>query len=219
MRTLAEIKQLTKRHYKQVVAFVMGVVFVFAIVAIRHGNIDYFSDEQNIVALDTETEIVDEAELEMATTSLPVQLRIPKINLETSFEKPLGLNHDGTIEVPDSYDEVAYYKYGPRPGEMGPSVILGHVDSFEGPAVLFSLGQLDKGDSIYIQGEDGDELEFKVTDLERHKQSSFPTEKVYGDIDHAGLRIITCSGIYDKGSFRYSHNLIVFAELVDEESE
>ena len=93
-------------------------------------------------------------------------------------------------------------------------MILGHVDSYEGPAVLFSLGQLKVGDEIYIDREDGTTVTFRVTDLERHLQSGFPTAQVYGDIDHSGLRIITCSGIYDRGSLRYSHNLIVFAEMV-----
>lgn len=149
--------------------------------------------------------------------SAPVQMTIPSLGITTEFESPLGLLPSGEIEVPKSYEKVAYYGYGPTPGELGPAVILGHVDSYQGPAVFFGLGQLEEGDEIKIEREDGTTAVFAVTRLERHMQSGFPTREVYQDIDHAGLRLITCSGIYSHETMRYSHNLIVFAELVSTE--
>jgi sortase (surface protein transpeptidase) len=80
--------------------------------------------------------------------------------------------------------------------------------------VFFSLGQLKEGDEIEIQRVDGSIAVFAVTKLERPEQSSFPTREVYGDINHAGLRLITCTGVYDRDVLRYSHNLIVYAKLV-----
>ncbi len=162
----------------------------------------------------------DTATTTASTTALvlpeaqPVTLRIPAIEVNASFEAPLRRQENGEIEVPEAYDTVAYYEYGPTPGELGPAVVLGHVDSYEGPAVLFRLGQLEPGDEILIEREDGTVATFAVTKLERHDQAEFPTREVYGDIDHAGLRLITCTGVYDHGSLRYSHNLIVFAELM-----
>lgn len=147
--------------------------------------------------------------------SEPVKLTIPKIGLVSNFESPLGLQDNGEIQVPVGYDTVGYYKFGPTPGELGPAVILGHVDSVEGPAVFFSLGQLAVGDEIEIEREDGSVAIFAVTALERHAQAGFPTKKVYSDINHAGLRLITCTGIYDRNSLRYTHNLIVFAKLIE----
>jgi sortase (surface protein transpeptidase) len=147
--------------------------------------------------------------------SEPIKLSIPKLNLETDFEAPLGLQADNSIEVPDSYTQVGWYKFGPTPGEVGPAVILGHVDSYEGPAVFFSLGQLEVGDDIYVTRADGSTAHFKVSEMERNLQAAFPTAKVYGDINHAGLRLVTCSGSFDKGQQRYSHNLIVYAKLVE----
>ena len=143
----------------------------------------------------------------------PVRLSIPALGIDTAFEAPLGLNEDNTIEVPNSFEAVGWYQYGPTPGELGPAVVLGHVDSYDGPAVFYSLGQLAPGDEIAIERQDGTTAVFTVTALERHEQSGFPTEKVYGDIDHAGLRLVTCSGTYDRETLRYSHNLIVFASL------
>ncbi len=147
--------------------------------------------------------------------SEPTELSIPKLNLKTGFEAPLGLQGDNSIEIPKGYTDVGWYKFGPTPGEVGPAVILGHVDSYKGPAVFFSLGQLEVGDDIFVTRLDGSIAHFKVSEMERNLQSAFPTAKVYGDINHAGLRLITCSGVYEKGRQRYSHNLIVYAKLVE----
>ncbi len=148
--------------------------------------------------------------------SLPVRVRVPAVGIDATFASPLGLNPDQTIEVPESFTQVGWYGYGPTPGEFGPAVILGHVDSYRGPAVFWSLGQLEVGNDILVDREDGTVARFTVTELRRVDQDEFPTRDVYGDIDHAGLRLITCSGTYDRGVQRYSHNLIVFARLVDE---
>lgn len=149
------------------------------------------------------------------SSSTPTTLRIPKLSINAPFTDPLGLLEDGEVAVPDSDTEVGWYKYGPTPGALGPSVILGHVDSYTGPAVFFYLGQLESGDDVYVDRADGSTAHFKVESLERPRQSDFPTARVYGNIDHAGLRIITCTGIYVKGKQRYTNNLIVYARLVD----
>jgi sortase (surface protein transpeptidase) len=147
-------------------------------------------------------------------SSMPTSLRIPKLSIDTTFTEPLGLLEDGEVAVPDSDTEVGWYKYSPTPGALGPAVILGHVDSYTGPAVFFYLGQLEPGDDVYVDREDGTTAHFKVESLERPSQAKFPTARVYGNIDHAGLRIITCSGLYVKGKQRYTHNLVVYARLV-----
>jgi hypothetical protein len=164
------------------------------------------------------------AEVEVATSTVsgpalgesePVRLRIPAVRIDTTFEGGMGLNADKTVQVPDSFTEVGWYKYGPTPGELGPAVILGHVDSKDGPAVFWSLGQLEAGDEVLVDRADGSVARFVVTELKRVDQDEFPTREVYGDVEHAGLRIITCSGVYNRGVQRYSHNLIVFAKLAE----
>lgn len=144
----------------------------------------------------------------------PVSLKIPAINVDASFSEPLGLEKSGEIEVPKDYVSVGYYKNGPTPGEIGPAVVLGHVDSVKGPAVFWSLGQLKEGDEVMIDRADGTTATFAVTAVEKNSQSDFPTEKVYGKINFAGLRLITCTGVYDHNKLRYSHNLIVYGKLV-----
>jgi len=151
---------------------------------------------------------------EVLTESLPVRLLVPTANIDTTFEQPLGLDELGALAVPDGYEQVGWYKYGPTPGEIGPAVIVGHVDSLDGPAVFYSLGQVGIGDELYVEREDSSTAVFEVTNYERLPQSEFPTEKVYGNINFAGLRLITCTGKYSHDNKRYSHNLIVYAKLV-----
>ncbi|MEK7606254.1 MAG: class F sortase [Patescibacteria group bacterium] len=148
--------------------------------------------------------------------SAPIRLRIPDIYIDTHFVE-LGLDANGEVETPKGFEEVGWYIHGPTPGEIGPAIVLGHVDSYMGPAVFLFLGQLTQGDYIYVDREDGSTATFRVTALERYNRSEFPTEKVYGDIDHAGLRLITCSGTFDHTSQEYDRVLVVYAALVDEE--
>lgn len=143
----------------------------------------------------------------------PARLTIPSLNIEANFGPTLGLTINQEVEVPDDFAEVGWYQYSPVPGDQGPAVVLGHVDSRTGPAVFFSLGQLDNGEEVVIQRSDGSEVVFEVTGSEVYGQDSFPTELVYGDIDHSGLRLVTCSGWYNRDEGRYSHNRVIYAKL------
>lgn len=145
----------------------------------------------------------------------PVRLYIPKLRIDTNFV-PLGLQDNGEIEVPEGYTEVGWYTLGPTPGELGPAVVLGHVDSKTGPGVFMFLGQLQAGDLVHVDREDGSTATFRVTALERYDRDAFPTEKVYGDLPYAGIRLITCSGIYSRFTDEYDRVLVVYGELVEE---
>ena len=168
---------------------------------------------QNHVSTEGELEISAE-ETYVLPAATPYKLRIPAVDITAPFETPLDLTDEGGVVVPEAFDAVGWYKYSPTPGELGPSVVLGHVDSNTGPAIFWNLKNLKVGEEIYIDREDGTTATFSVTKLENHTQGSFPTSKVYSDIDHAGLRLITCSGLYNYRTLRYSHNLIVYAALV-----
>jgi len=193
----------------------LGVLFMFGLIAVGVQSIvqeaRYVPAEQQVAAV---AESVDGSSLALPEAQ-PVRLRIPTIGVDTSFVE-LGVDKNREIEVPKSFDTVGWYKYGPTPGELGPAVVLGHVDTKTGPAVFYSLGQLNPGDKVEIDREDGSTAVFEVRTLERYEQDSFPTSLVYGDIDHAGLRLITCSGAFNRDSQRYDQNLVVYAELVEE---
>jgi sortase (surface protein transpeptidase) len=147
----------------------------------------------------------------------PVSLTIPAIDV-TSPLSSLGRNPDGTVEVPSLEDPNAgagWFRDSPEPGALGPSVILGHVDSREfGPGVFYDLGFLRPGDTIEIGRDDGSVAVFAVASVETVPKASFPTLLVYGNIDHAGLRLITCGGSFDENARSYQDNVIAFASLV-----
>jgi Sortase domain len=151
--------------------------------------------------------------------SLPLSIWIPAIGVNSRLLY-VGLNPDGTIQVPPLNDppltnEAAWYKYSPTPGQLGPSVIEGHVDSLNaGPSVFFRLGALRPGDLVYITLADRQVAVFKVTGVRLYPKDQFPTSTVYGNTDYAALRLITCGGSFDEQSHHYDSNVVAFASLV-----
>ena len=141
------------------------------------------------------------------------RLEIPSIDV-AAHAVDLGLNRDGSLEVPKDYDEVGVWKRGPEPGERGPAVIAGHVDSKSAPAVFHRLRKLRRGDRVRWEGENGVTERFVVSRTEEHPKAEFPTEKVYKQTRRAELRLITCSGPADASGRRSVNNLIVFARRV-----
>ncbi|MEV3985408.1 sortase [Nonomuraea sp. NPDC049758] len=102
---------------------------------------------------------------------------------------------------------------GPFPGEVGPAVLLGHVDTRTGPAVLARLRELRPQDLITTTHSDGTHEKFLVQRVEKVAKTSFPTAEVYGATGHAELRIITCGGAFDHQARSYADNVIVYASL------
>lgn len=147
------------------------------------------------------------------TRSAPTHLEIPDIGVSTSLIE-LGKNDDGSLETPGNYEQAGWYKYSPTPGEIGPAIIAGHVDSYQGPAVFFYLKELKEGQMVHISRQDGSTVRFRVDSVAIFDQNNFPTDAVYGNIDHSGLRLITCGGTYNTLSGHYSHNVVVYATYV-----
>ncbi|MEV0408646.1 class F sortase [Actinoallomurus sp. NPDC050550] len=144
--------------------------------------------------------------------SVPLHLDVPKIGIHASLLQ-VGLDHDGSVAVPPlSRAHLAgWYDKGPSPGERGPAVLVGHVDSKKGPAVFYRLGNLRPGDTVEVTRRDGVVATFTVDSVERVSKKHFPTQRVYGDLGFAGLRLITCGGDFDGHS--YLDNTIVYAHL------
>ncbi|WP_340684568.1 class F sortase [Amycolatopsis coloradensis] len=149
----------------------------------------------------------------------PVSIDVPKIEATSSLI-PLGLNADDTIEVPPVTRpmQAGWYVHAPTPGEVGPSVILGHVDGNKQKGIFFRLKELAPGDKVSITREDGVTAEFAVTKVERVAKDRFPTDAVYGDTAEPELRLITCGGVFDKASRNYLDNVIVFARMISSRS-
>ena len=143
----------------------------------------------------------------------PLRVRIPGIGVDAPIID-LGLNSDGTLEVPSNFDDAGWYTGRSIPGEVGTSVVVGHVDSTKGPAVFYRLRELDVGDRIQIDRSDGSVAWFEVTDTVVVDKDEFPTDAVYNATDEPTLRLITCGGSFDRDARSYLSNVIVYAEHV-----
>ena len=146
-----------------------------------------------------------------AVEAYPLRVRIPEIGVDADVID-LGLNADGTLEVPSNYAQTGWYTGRSVPGESGPSVVVGHVDSLSGPAVFYRLRDLEVGHVIEIDRSDGLIALYRVSERELVSKNEFPTERVYADTAEPTLRLITCGGDFDRAVSSYRGNLIVFAQ-------
>ncbi|WP_298885360.1 class F sortase [uncultured Serinicoccus sp.] len=149
--------------------------------------------------------------------SEPVEVRLPSIDV-TSPLHPLGLAEDGTLEVPsgDRYHEAAWYDGSPTPGELGPTVIEGHVTGAGGvESVFFELGALRPGDTAEVDREDGQTVTYEVYRVDQFAKDAFPTVDVYGPTDVPELRLITCGGEFDEQEQSHEDNTVVYARMVE----
>jgi hypothetical protein len=142
----------------------------------------------------------------------PTWLSIPSLAIRTKLIH-LGVNRDGTLQVPSSTTVAGWYTGSPRPGTIGSAIIAGHVDSRTGPGIFFWLRTLHRGDRIYVGRADGTMAVFTVTKIRKFAKDEFPTAAVYGPVPDAELRLITCGGIFDRSRGSYLSNVVVFARL------
>lgn len=148
-------------------------------------------------------------------TAEVLALELPTIGLTADRLEALKLLSDGSLAAPEDPALAGWYADGVVPGELGPAIIAGHVDSKTGPAIFAQLGRLEPGDEFTVTvGEDGKKprtVGFTVDRLVQAAKDKFPTEEVYRSSPDAQLRLITCSGTYDRVVGSYTDNTVVFA--------
>ncbi|MEU3455704.1 class F sortase [Micromonospora sp. NPDC006766] len=147
--------------------------------------------------------------------SPPTDIAISKLGLRAPVHR-VGLAPDGSIAVPEleKADEAGWYDQGPTPGQYGPAVIVGHVDTTTGPAVFHDLKKLKDGDRVEVAREDHSVAVFEVTSVQRYDKEKLPADEVFGDFSRPNLRLITCGGRWVGGATGYADNLVVYASLV-----
>jgi LPXTG-site transpeptidase (sortase) family protein len=146
--------------------------------------------------------------------STPTEISIPKIGAKSTLVA-LGLNPDQTIEVPPVSKpmQAGWYTKAPTPGEVGPAVIVGHVDGNKQPGIFYRLKEMAAGDEILVSRQDGTTARFLVSEVKQVAKKEFPTDMVYGDTTDAELRLITCGGQFDHDAHSYVDNIVVFAKF------
>ena len=145
----------------------------------------------------------------------PRRVTVDRLGI-TSDLVGLKVQGDGTLQVPDDYDTAGWHRAGTAPGDVGPAVVVGHVDSHEGPAVFYRLRELQPGDRVTIDRVDGSVVVFEVYGQETVPKDAFPTERVYGPTDGPELRLLTCGGRFDEQARRYTDNVVVYAKQAAE---
>lgn len=143
-------------------------------------------------------------------TPVPVRIDIPRLAVSAPVDE-IGLAGDGTVAVPEQFDRTGWYSGLETPGQVGTAVIVGHLDSYTGPAVFFKVPQLVAGDEILVSRADNSTVRFVVERTEQYDKRGFPTIAVYAPADRPVLRLITCGGTFDKKRRHYSDNVVVYA--------
>jgi Sortase domain len=145
--------------------------------------------------------------------SAPVRVQIPAIGVDSTLMQ-LGLRADGSLQVPPSGFPAGWYTGAPTPGELGPAILAGHVDWGGQPGVFYHLRDLQPDAQVTVTRQDGSAAVFRVTQVKEYPKDKFPTNVVYGDLDHPGLRLITCGGSFDRQTRNYDDNIVAFADLL-----
>jgi sortase (surface protein transpeptidase) len=145
--------------------------------------------------------------------SVPIAVRIPAIGLSV-WVTQLGLNADGTVQVPTNVKAPGWFAPGPSPGQVGSAVMLGHVDSYQGPGVFFQLRTLQPGNQITVNLADGVIATFKVTSVATYQKTQFPDQQVYGSNGSSELQLVTCGGTFDSQTGHYLSNIVVYSSFV-----
>jgi hypothetical protein len=147
--------------------------------------------------------------------SPPTKIAIRAIGVSAPVHA-VGLEADGSIATPalDKRNETGWYREGPTPGQFGPAIIVGHVDTKDKPAVFARLRGLTPGATIEITRRDHRVAVFEVNSVERFNKQRIPVPRVYGDYSRPSLRLITCGGAWVGGNTGYADNVIVFASLI-----
>ncbi|MDN5917028.1 MAG: class F sortase [Pseudonocardia sp.] len=144
--------------------------------------------------------------------SAPTRITVPSAGIDAPMIG-LGLQPDGSMEVPSDGPTSGWFTGGPTPGEIGPAVVAAHVNWRGEPGAFAALETVQPGAEIRVERADGSTAVFVVRRVTQYPKSVFPTDEVYGDLDHAGLRLITCGGEFDGEAHSYRSNVVVFADL------
>jgi hypothetical protein len=145
-------------------------------------------------------------------SSRPVQVDIPALGVSEQTVD-LGLEPDGTMQVPTGPAPVGWFAESPTPGEIGPAVLAGHLTWNGVDGVFRHLQTLKPGDEIVVTRADGSRPRFVVIEVAQYSKNAFPTARVYANTPGPQLRLITCAGDYNPGSHNYSDNVVVYASM------
>ena len=150
----------------------------------------------------------------LLSASTPLKVTVPSISASSTLV-PLGQKKDGSLEVPplSNPGQASWYDKSPMPGEIGPSVVLGHINGNGKPGVFLNLSKVQAGQEIDIDRADGQTAVFTVSHVDTVPKDDFPAQAVYGDTPDSEIRLITCGGVLDRAAHNYLSNVVVYGNL------
>lgn len=156
--------------------------------------------------------VVRAAPAASSSAPAPVSVTVPSVGLSSSLV-PIGVDATGALVPPADFGQAGWFDAGVAPGQVGPAVLAGHVDSRSGPAVFYRLEDIAVGAQVLVDRADGSTLTFTVIRVAEYPKSAFATDEVYGPTVDAQLRLITCGGEFDRSRRSYVDNVVVYASL------
>lgn len=146
----------------------------------------------------------------------PIGLTIGDIEVAAPIE-PYGVDRaTGEMDVPENVRDVAWYKFGPRPGDAGSAVLAAHVDlASQGPGVFFRLDELNPGDVVAVAYEDGSSQTFRVEAKVRYDKTQIPLDVIFATDGPPVLTLITCGGGFNPSIRSYDSNIVVYAYPIE----
>jgi sortase A len=145
---------------------------------------------------------------------IPLQLSIPSIGVSAKVQQ-VGVTAKGAMGIPSNFTDVAWYKYGTIPGEVGSAVIDGHVDNALGLNGVFKkLDHVKVGDDVYVTDAKGNKIHFVVRQIQEFPYADAPSEEIFKESSRSLLRLITCSGKWLRSAKTYDTRLVVTTEYV-----
>ncbi|HEY5457383.1 MAG TPA: class F sortase [Acidothermaceae bacterium] len=145
--------------------------------------------------------------------SIPVRVQVPSIGVDSTL-MDLGLLADGSLQVPPAAFPAGWYTGAPTPGQLGPAIIVGHIDWAGVDGVFYRLHSLLPGAEIDVTRADGSTAVFRVLSVHEYAKDAFPTKLVYGNTAYSALRLITCGGAFNTKAHSYEDDIVAYAELV-----
>jgi LPXTG-site transpeptidase (sortase) family protein len=216
----SELAEEEERRRKRAPWGVIALVLLTGLALIRNGSGEFDvgpPQPASAAASDTRVAAGDGAATGVVplSYSVPDRVSVPAIQVDAPI-MPVGLDVDGWVDAPPPEEPnlSGWFTGAVAPGEKGTSVVVGHVDNQQGPAVFYGLGALKKGNKVEIHRQDGKTAVFEIYGIEVFEKNNFPGDRVYGSKGGAELRVITCGGGFTKQN-GYDGNVVTFARLVE----
>lgn len=191
---------------RQIILVVVLLAFIMSVSLLLFR---FINKSYSILSMENTPNLVKQKQINPV---LPVRLKIPNINVDSSFEY-VGVTPQGAMDVPKSPADVAWFELGPRPGDTGTAVIAGHYGWKNGISAVFdNLYKLKKGDKIYVENDKGSTTAFIVSGFRMYGDNENPSNVFASTDGLAHLNLITCQGIWNKTKKSYSERLVIFTD-------